>query len=109
MTMVDLTLQRAQASAPKLSEPSASYDICYVDGTGRLIANHCVPCTSDKKACILAHAMRPQGTRRIEVWRGPCLVYERPQTTRAATLEALRPVYAPAPSNLAAWPGRAKG
>ncbi len=99
MTMVDLTLQRAQAMPQTLSEPPVAYDICYVDGTGHLLASHSVPCASDKKACILAHAMRPQGTRRIEVWKGASLIYERPQTKRAATLEALRPGLTP----LAAW------
>jgi hypothetical protein len=101
MTMVDLTLQRA--TAQPLSEPPLAYDICYVDGTGRLLASHSVPCASDKKACILAHAMRPQGTRRIEVWKGASLIYERPQTKRAATLEALRPSGEPSLTPLAAW------
>ncbi len=105
MTMVDLSLQRAGATAQPLSEPPLAYDICYVDGTGRLLASHSVPCASDKKACILAHAMRPQGTRRIEVWKGASLIYERPQTKRAATLEALRPNGEPGPTPLAAWRG----
>jgi hypothetical protein len=103
MTMVDLTLQRASATAQTLSEPPAAYDICYVDGSGRLLASHSVPCASDKKACILAHAMRPQGTRRIEVWKGASLIYERPQTKRAAAFETLRPSSEPGLAPLAAW------
>ena len=103
MTMVDLTLQRAQATTQTLTEPPLAYDICYVDGAGRLLASHSAPCVSDKKACILAHAMRPQGTRRIEVWKGASLIYERPQTRRAATLEALRPSRDPGLTPLAAW------
>ena len=103
MTIIDLTLQRAQVAAHPLCEPSLAYDICYVDGAGHLLASHSVPCASDKKACILAHAMRPQGTRRIEVWKGASLVYERPQTKRAATLEALRPGHEQGLPPLAAW------
>ena len=90
MTMVDLTLQRAQATKQPLSETPLAYDICYVDGAERLLASHSVRCASDKKACILAHAMRPQGTRRLEVWKGASLIYERPHTRSAVTLEALR-------------------
>ena len=103
MTMVDLTLQRTQVAAQPLSEAILAYDICYVDGADRLLASHSVVCASDKKACILAHAMRPQGTRRIEVWKGASLIYERPQTSRAATLEALRPGREPGLAPLAAW------
>lgn len=67
------------------------YEIHYRDQAGALLATHCSTCTDDKQARILAHAMRPAGTRRIEVWNGAVLVYERPETYRAAAIEALRP------------------
>lgn len=66
------------------------YEICYLDSEGTLLGTFCAACAGDKQARILAHAMRFAGTRRIEVWDGATLVYERPQTQRAATIEALR-------------------
>jgi len=67
------------------------YEICYRDEAGTLLGTHAAFCTGDKQARILAHAMRPAGTRQFEVWDGAKLVYERPETRRAATIQALRP------------------
>lgn len=58
------------------------YEICYLDAGNALLGTFCVPCTSDKQAKIMAHAMRVSGARRLEVWKGAVLVYERPQTHR---------------------------
>lgn len=68
----------------------SQYEICYVDGTGTLLGTFFVSCAADKQARVMAHAMRLDGTRQIEVWDGARLVYERPATPRAAAIEALR-------------------
>jgi hypothetical protein len=56
-----------------------SYDIRYLDDDGTLKAKIATECTNDMQAKVLAHAMRAKGTKRIEVWDGPTLVYERPE------------------------------
>lgn len=55
-----------------------SYDIRYLDDDGSLKAKIATDCANDTQAKVLAHAMRADGTKRIEVWDGPTLVYERP-------------------------------
>lgn len=67
------------------------YEICYRNDAGALLSTHAAFCTGDKQARILAHAMRPAGTRQFEVWAGTKLVYERPETRRASSVEALWP------------------
>ena len=67
------------------------YEFHFRDETGALLDSQCAPCAGDKQARILAHALRPAGTKQLEVWNGATLVYERPQTARAAAIEALRP------------------
>lgn len=69
----------------------AHYEICYLDQAGVLLGTFSAACIGEKQARILAHAMRLPGTRRIEVWDGPALIYERPESRRAAAIEALRP------------------
>ncbi len=56
-----------------------SYDIRYLDDHGTLKAKIATDCANDTQAKVLAHAMRTSGTKRIEVWDGPTLVYERPE------------------------------
>lgn len=58
----------------------SQYEICYVDGTGTLLGTFFVSCAADKQARVMAHAMRLDDTRHIEVWNGARLVYERPTT-----------------------------
>lgn len=67
------------------------YEICYLDDRGALIGAVTLPCSGDKQARIQAHAMRLAGTRRIEVWDGARLVYERPQTERAVFIDTPLP------------------
>lgn len=57
-----------------------AYEITYRHDDGSLTAKIETHCASDKEAKILAHAMKMSGARRIEVWRGDVLVYERPQS-----------------------------
>lgn len=56
------------------------YEICYLDAEDVLLGTFCIPCADDKEAKIMAHAMRVSGAKRMEVWKGATLVYERPQT-----------------------------
>ena len=67
------------------------YEICYLDEDGALVGTYFASCAGEKQARIMAHAMRLPGTRRIEVWDGPALIYERPERQRSAAIEALRP------------------
>jgi hypothetical protein len=57
-----------------------AYEITYRHDDGSLTAKIETHCASDKEAKILAHAMKMDGARRIEVWQGDTLVYERPQS-----------------------------
>ncbi len=56
-----------------------NYDIRYLDDDGTLKAKIATDCANDMQAKVLAHAMRANGTKRIEVWDGPTLIYERPE------------------------------
>jgi hypothetical protein len=56
-----------------------NYDIRYLDDAGRLTAKIATECENDIQAKVLAHAMKTAGSKRIEVWDGPTLVYERPE------------------------------
>ena len=57
-----------------------AYEITYRHDDGSLTAKIETHCASDKEAKILAHAMKMDGARRIEVWQGDTLIYERPQS-----------------------------
>ena len=61
----------------ELSVPA--YEINYRHGDGSLTAKIETHCASDKEAKILAHAMKMDGARQIEVWQGDILIYARPQ------------------------------
>ena len=56
-----------------------SYDIRYLNADGTVKAKIATECSNDIQAKVLAHAMMARGARRIEVWDGPTLVYERPE------------------------------
>jgi hypothetical protein len=53
------------------------YDIRYLDGDGSVKAKIATECANDTHAKVMAHAMRAEGSKRIEVWDGPTLIYER--------------------------------
>lgn len=57
-----------------------SYDIRYLNDDGSLNATIATECANDIQAKVLAHALKAEGSRRIEVWDGPTLVYERPES-----------------------------
>jgi len=56
-----------------------AYEINYRLDDGSLTAKIETHCTTDKEAKILAHAMRMDGARQIEVWRDDTLIYARPE------------------------------
>lgn len=55
------------------------YEIRYLDFDGACVGTFFAPCASEKDAKVLAHAMRLPGAKRMEVWRGTELIYQRPQ------------------------------
>ncbi|MDE1938031.1 MAG: hypothetical protein KGI68_03330 [Alphaproteobacteria bacterium] len=55
-----------------------SYEICYRSDDGTLETKVAANCANDLQAKVLAHAMKERGMKRIEVWDGEVLVYERP-------------------------------
>ncbi len=57
-----------------------AYEICYLRNDGTFAAALAANCQNDKQAKILAHAMKLESAKRIEVWSGERLVYARPQT-----------------------------
>jgi len=56
-----------------------AYEICYLRTDGSFAAAIAANCRDDKQAKILAHAMKLESAKRMEVWSGDRLVYERPQ------------------------------
>ena len=58
-----------------------AYEICYLEDDGTLACAFSVQFADEMRAKILAHAMKPQSCRTIEVWHGPELVYRRPEDT----------------------------
>jgi hypothetical protein len=56
-----------------------SYDICYLNDDGTVAARIAADCANDMQAKVLAHAMKLENSKRIEVWDGVTLVYERPE------------------------------
>jgi hypothetical protein len=63
----------------RLEDIMPVYDICYLDQSGALTCKFIAVCGDDKSAKILAHAMQLSDSRRLEVWSGESLIYQRPQ------------------------------
>ncbi|MDE2184775.1 MAG: hypothetical protein KGJ78_17310 [Alphaproteobacteria bacterium] len=63
----------------EVAEKMPSYDICYLNEDGTVAARIAADCVNDMQAKVLAHAMKLEGSKKIEVWDGVTLVYERPQ------------------------------
>jgi hypothetical protein len=55
------------------------YDICYLNQDGKLSYKFSATCDDDKRAKVLAHAMKRPECVRLEVWNDGSLVYKRPQ------------------------------
>ncbi len=55
-----------------------SYEICYLNEDGTVSATFSATCRDERQAKVLAHAMKVSGFRRMEVWDGQKLVYQRP-------------------------------
>lgn len=56
-----------------------AYEICYRQDDGSLMAKFAAQCQGDLQAKVLAHAMRVDGARQLEVWNGKTLIYTRPE------------------------------
>jgi hypothetical protein len=56
-----------------------AYEINYLKTDGSLAAKFSAQCNDDTQAKVLAHAMKMDGARQIEVWKGQTLIYSRPQ------------------------------
>jgi hypothetical protein len=55
-----------------------SYEIYYMNDDGTPDGKVAAECANDLQAKVLAHAMKKKGLKRIKVWDGESLVYERP-------------------------------
>lgn len=55
-----------------------SYDIYFLDENGQLAFKFATTLSDEKRARILAHAMKQREHKRIEVWQDATLIYERP-------------------------------
>jgi hypothetical protein len=55
-----------------------NYDIRYLGDDGSLKASIAYECSNDIQAKVLAHALKTAEAKRIEVWDGTTLVYQRP-------------------------------
>ena len=55
-----------------------NYDICYLKTDGSLAGKFAAQCDTEIQAKIMAHAFRLESARRIEVWDGTHLIYQRP-------------------------------
>jgi hypothetical protein len=69
-----------------------SYDIRYLNDDGTLAAAVAAECVDETKAKVLAHALKSKGFKRIEVWDGADLIYERPQRARSYRRALLSPL-----------------
>jgi hypothetical protein len=56
-----------------------AYEIVYLNDDGSLAAKFAAQCQGDTEAKVLAHAMKMDGTRQLEVWNGKTLIYTRPE------------------------------
>ncbi len=57
-----------------------AYDIRYLDAAGSLAHTIRADCDDDRKARVLAHAMKLPRALRLEVWQDKALVYARDVT-----------------------------
>ena len=55
-----------------------NYEIVYLDDDGKLAFKFATRCDDEKRARILAHAMKEPEHKRLEVWTDNSLVYCRP-------------------------------
>lgn len=55
-----------------------NYEIVYMDEDGKLAFKFATRCDDEKRAKILAHAMKERDYKSFEVWHDKALVYCRP-------------------------------
>jgi len=61
-----------------------AYEICYLDEGGALTYKFSADCDDDRRAKILAHAMKSPSVKALEVWSGEELIYARPGANQEA-------------------------
>lgn len=61
-----------------------AYELRYLDADGTLKARVDAECANDTQAKVLAHALKADGAKRIEVWDGTTLIYQRPDRAACA-------------------------
>lgn len=61
-----------------------SYELRYLDSDGALTAKVAADCANDIQAKVLAHALKADGAKQIEVWDGTTLIYQRPDRRHCA-------------------------
>ena len=66
-----------------------SYEICYLNQDGSLFAKFSTICDDQLKAKVMAHAMKLEGAKQIEVWDGRSLIYSRPTAITDRRLSGL--------------------
>jgi hypothetical protein len=70
----------ANAKGASLSEDAMpNYEINYLNEDGSLAVKFEAQCDDDTHAKVLAHAMKDHDHKKLEVWSGGALVYQRPQ------------------------------
>jgi hypothetical protein len=74
-----IDIEQAGVTITTMEDPMPTYDFCYLDQGGYLSYKFSAICYDDKRAKVLAHAMKLPECRRLEVWSGASLVYQRPQ------------------------------
>jgi hypothetical protein len=58
--------------------PVPNYEIVYLNDDGKLAFKFATKCDDEKRAKILAHAMKEREHKRLEIWEDTSLVYCRP-------------------------------
>lgn len=67
-----------------------AYEICYLNDQGALAYKFAADCDDDRRAKVLAHAMKLPNAKRLEVWSGETLIYARPSDAPPLREQALR-------------------
>ena len=67
-----------------------AYEICYLDRDGALTYKFAADCADDKRAKVLAHAMKLPSAKGLEVWSGQTLIYARPSDSPTLREQAVR-------------------
>jgi len=70
--------RNAGTSFARRRNPVPNYEIVYLNDDGKLAFKFATKCDDEKRAKILAHAMKEREHKRLEIWEETSLVYCRP-------------------------------